>query len=99
MIIKRASHILRSNGRGTYSGHYLIFAAGRRESGLLDLGDLALPLLLEAGEKLLELPRLLSLPTLFGGLSVRLEHLALLLRDLLQSHHDDILRINLRRHV
>jgi hypothetical protein len=63
------------------------------------LGDLALPLLLEAGEKLLELSRLLGLPTLFGGLLVHLEHLALLLWDLLQSHHDDVLRINLRRHV
>jgi hypothetical protein len=63
------------------------------------MGDLTLPLLFKAGEKLLELPRLLSLPTLFGGLSVCLEHLMLLLRDLLQSYHDDVLRINLRRHV
>jgi hypothetical protein len=63
------------------------------------MGDLTLPLLFEAGEKLLELPRLLSLPTLFGGLSVRLERLMLLLRDLHQSHHDDVLWINLRRHV
>jgi hypothetical protein len=63
------------------------------------MGDLTLPLLFEAGEKLLELPRLLSLPTLFGGLSVRLERLMLLLRDLLQSHHDDVLWINLRRHI
>jgi hypothetical protein len=101
MIIKHAIHILRSNGRGrdTYIGHYLSFAAGRRENGLHDLGDLALTLLLEAGKKLLELLRLLSLCTLFSGLLVRLECLALLLRDLLQSHHDDVLRINLRRHV
>jgi hypothetical protein len=100
-ITKHASHILRSNrrGRGTYSGRYLSFAAGRRENGLIDLGDLALPLLLEAGEKLLELSRLLSLPTLFSGLSVRLKRLSLLLRDLIQSHHDDVLWINLRRHV
>jgi hypothetical protein len=56
-------------------------------------------LLLEAGEKLLKLPRLLSLPTHFSDLSMRLERLALLLRDLLQSHHDDIVRINLERHV
>jgi hypothetical protein len=101
MIIKHASHILKSNRReqGTYSGHYLIFATGRRENGLLDLGDLALPLLLEAGEKLLELLCLLGLPTLFDGLSVCLEPLVLLLWDLLESHHDDILWINLRRHV
>jgi hypothetical protein len=101
MIIKHASHILRSNGRerGTYSGHYLIFAAGRRENDPLDLGDLALPLLLEACEKLLELLRLLGLPMLFGGLLVHLECLALLLWDFLQSHHDDVLWINLRRHV
>jgi hypothetical protein len=100
MIIKHASHILRSNrrGRGTYSGYYLIFATGRRENGLPDLGDLALPLLLEAGEKLLELPRLLGLPMLFSSLSVCLERLVLLLRDF-QSHHDDVLRINLGRHV
>jgi hypothetical protein len=63
------------------------------------LGDLALPLLLEADEKLLELPHLLGLPTLFDGLSVCLECLALLLQDLLQSHHDDVLRINLGRDV
>jgi hypothetical protein len=101
MIIKHASHILRSNGRGwgTYIRHYLSFAAVRRENGLLGLGDLALPLLLEASEKFLELPRLLNLPVLFNDLSVCLKRLALLLRDLLQSHHDDILRINLRRHV
>jgi hypothetical protein len=61
--------------------------------------DLALPLLLEVGEELLELPCLLSPPMLFNGLSVRLEHLALLLRDLLQSHHDGVLQINLERHV
>jgi hypothetical protein len=47
------------------------------------LGGLALPLLLEAGKKLLEFPRLLDLPALFSGLSVHLEHFALLLRDLL----------------
>jgi hypothetical protein len=101
MIIKHSSHILRSNGwgRGTYSGHYLNFAGGRRENGILDLGDPTLPLLLEAGEKLLELLRFLGLPTLFGGLSVHLECLALLLQDLLHSHHDDVLRINLGRHV
>jgi hypothetical protein len=101
MIIKHASHILRDNGRGwgTYIGYYLSFATSRKENGLLDLGDLVLPLLLEAGEKLLELPRLLGLPTLFSGLSVCLECLALLLWDLLQSHHDDVLRINLRSHV
>jgi hypothetical protein len=82
MIIKHASQILRSNGRGqdTYIGHYLSFIAVRRENGLLDLGDLALPLLLEASEELLELPRLLDLPMLFGGLSVRLKRLASLLR-------------------
>jgi hypothetical protein len=81
MIIKHASHILRSNerGRGTYNGYYLSFATSRRENGLLDLGDLALPLLLQAGEKLLELMRLLGLPMLFDDLSVRLECLALLL--------------------
>jgi hypothetical protein len=80
MIIKHASHILRSNGRGqdTYIGHYLSFAAVRRENGLLDLGDLALPLLLEADEKLLELPRLLDLSALFSSLSVCLECLVLL---------------------
>jgi hypothetical protein len=41
MIIKHAGHILRGNGRrfGTSIGHYLSFAAGRRENGLLDLGD------------------------------------------------------------
>jgi hypothetical protein len=101
MIIKHDSHILGSNGRGrgTYIGHYLSFVTVRRENAFLDLGDLALPLLLEAGEKLLELLRLLSLPTLFGGLSVRLECLVLLLRDLLQCHHDDVLQINLGRHV
>jgi hypothetical protein len=100
MITKHASQILRDNGRGrgTYIGHYLSFASSRRENGLLDLGDLAFPLL-KSGEKLLELLHLHGLPTLFGGLSVRLECLALLLRDLLQSHHDDILRINLKRHV
>jgi hypothetical protein len=43
------------------------------------MGDLALPLLLEAGEKLLELLHLLDLPVLFGGMSVRLERLVLLL--------------------
>jgi hypothetical protein len=97
MIIKHASHILRGNGRGqgTYNGCYLSFAAGRRENGLLDLGDLALPLLLEVGKKLLELPRLLDLPMLFSGLLVHLEHLMPLLRDLLQSHHVDVFRINL----
>jgi hypothetical protein len=58
-----------------------------------------LPLLLEAGEKLLELPCLLCLPTHFGGLSVHLRCPALLLWDLLQSHHDGILWINLARHV
>jgi hypothetical protein len=101
MIVKHVSHIFRSNGRerGTYSGHYLIFTASRRENDLLDLGELALPLILEASEKPLEHPRLLGLPMLFGGLPVHLEHLALLLRDLLQSHHDDILWINLGRHV
>jgi hypothetical protein len=101
MIIKHASHIFKSNKRGwgTYIGHYLIFAAHRRENGLLDLGDLALPLLLEADEKLLELLCLLDLPTLFGGLWVCLKCLAMLLQDLLQSHHDDVLRINLGRHV
>jgi hypothetical protein len=31
--------------------------------------------------------------------SVHLECLGMLLQDLLQSHHDDVLRINLRRHV
>jgi hypothetical protein len=100
MIIKHARNILEGNGRrqGTYIGHYLSFAAGRRENSLLDLGDLALPLLLEAGEKLLELPHLLDLPVFFGGLTVHLERFALLLQDLLQSHHDDILRINLERH-
>jgi hypothetical protein len=89
--------MLRGNGRGrgTYNRCYLSFAAGRRENGLLDLGDLALPLLLEVGEKLLELLRLLDLPTLFGGLSVHLECLTPLLRDLLQSHHVDVFRINL----
>jgi hypothetical protein len=62
MIIKHANHILRGNrrGRGTYSSCYLSFVAGRRENGLLDLSDLALPLLLEAGEKLLELSHLLA---------------------------------------
>jgi hypothetical protein len=101
MIIKHANYIIMGNGRGrgTYSRRYLTFATGRRENGLLDLGDLALPLLLEAGEKLLELPCLLGLPTLFGGLLVCLERLALLLQNLLQSHHYDVLRINLRRHV
>jgi hypothetical protein len=101
MIIMHASHILMSKirERGTCSGHYLIFVAGRRENDLIDLGDLALPLLLEVGEKLLELTRLISLPTLFSGLSVRLKCLVLLLRDLLQSHHDDVLWINLERHV
>jgi hypothetical protein len=58
-----------------------------------------MPLLLEAGEKLLELQRLLGLPTLFGGMSVRLKCLALLLRDLLQGHHDDVLQIDLGRYV
>jgi hypothetical protein len=93
-------HILRGNGRGrdTYIGYYLSFSTVRRANDLLDLGILALPFLLEAGEKLLEFLCLLDLPTLFGGLSVCLERLALLLRDLLQSHHDDVLRINLGRH-
>jgi hypothetical protein len=63
------------------------------------MGDLTLPLLLEVGKKLLELSRLLGLPMLFGGLSVHLKCLALLLWDLLQSHHDDVLWINLGRHV
>jgi hypothetical protein len=101
IIIKHARHILKSNKRerGTYIGHYLSFSIGRRENGLLDLRDLALPLLLEADKKLLELPCLLGLPTLFGGLSVRRSLLALLLQDPLRSHHDDILQINLRRHV
>jgi hypothetical protein len=101
MIIKHAGHILKSNGRGqsTYIRHYLSFVTSRRENDLLDLGDLTLPLLLEACKKLLEIPRQLNLPTLFDGLSVCLERLALLLRDLLQSHHDDVLQINLRRHV
>jgi hypothetical protein len=101
MIIKHASHILRSNGGGrdTHIGHYLSFTGVRRKNDLLDLGDLALPLLFKASEKLLELPHLLDLPTLFGGLSVHLKRLALLLWDLLQSHHDDILQINLGRHV
>jgi hypothetical protein len=100
MIIKHASHILRSNrrGQGTYIRDYCSFATIRRENSLLDLGNPALPLLLEAGKKLLEFPRLLNLPVLFGGLSVCLKCLALLLRDL-QSHHDDVLRINLGRHV
>jgi hypothetical protein len=81
MTIKHASHILRGNGRerGTYIGYYLSFVAVRRENGLLDLGDLALPLLLEAGEKLMKLLRLLNLPMLFGGLLVCLECLVLLL--------------------
>jgi hypothetical protein len=69
------------------------------ENGLLDLCDLALPLLLKAGEKLLEVPRLLDLPALFDGLMVCLERLMLLLRDILQSHHDDVLCVNLGRHV
>jgi hypothetical protein len=101
MIIKHATHILKGNGRGQgiYIRHYLSFAAGRRENGLLDLGDLALPLILEAGEELLELPCLLGLSMLFGSLSVRHECLTLLLWDLLQSHHDDVIRINLGRHV
>jgi hypothetical protein len=101
MIVKHARNILGANKRrqGTYIGQYLTFATGRRENGLLDLGDLALPLLLEAGEKLFELPRFLDLPMFFGGLTVCLECLALLLWDLLQSHHDDVLRISLKRHV
>jgi hypothetical protein len=86
-------------GQGTYNGCYLSLAISIRENGLHELGDLALPLLHEACEKLLELSRLLDLPTLFSGLSVRLEHLVPLLWDLLQSHHDDVLWINLRRHV
>jgi hypothetical protein len=100
MIVKHVRNIFRGKGtnRGTYIKYYLSFATSRRENGLLDLGNPTLPLLLEAGEKLLELPRLLGLPTFFGGLSVRLERLALLLRDLLQSHHDDVLRMNLERH-
>jgi hypothetical protein len=58
---------------------YLSFAVVRRENGLFDLGDLALPLLLEAGEKVLELPRLLDLPALFSDLSMRLKRLVLIL--------------------
>jgi hypothetical protein len=101
MIIKHARNILRGNGRrrDTYIGHYLSFATGKRENGLLYPGDLASPLLLEAGKELMELQRLLSLPVFFGGLIVRLKHLALLLRDLLQSHHDDVFWIDLERHV
>jgi hypothetical protein len=56
----------------------LLLLEGRMAS--LTWGDLALPLLLEASEELLELPRLLDLPMLFGGLSVRLKRLASLLR-------------------
>jgi hypothetical protein len=101
MIIKHASHILRGNGRrqGTYIRHYISFAISRKENGLLDLGDHALPLLLEASEKLLELPCLLDFLMLFGSLSVHLELLVLLLWDLLQSHHDGILQIYLTTHV
>jgi hypothetical protein len=101
MIIKHARNILRGNGKGqgTYIGHYLSFVIGRRENGLLDLGDLALPLLLEAGDELLELSCFLGLPTFLGSLAVHLERLALLLRDLIQSQHDVVLWINLRRHV
>jgi hypothetical protein len=93
MIIKHASHILRGNGRGrgTYSSCYLSFATDRRENGLFDLSDLALPLLLEAGEKLLELSHLLDLPTFFGSLSVRLEHLALLVMDLELDSREGVL--------
>jgi hypothetical protein len=101
MIIKHAKNILRGKRRrrDTHIGHYLSFATGRRENGLLDLGDLVLPLLLEAGEELVELLRLLVLPAFFGGLTVHLERLTLLLQDLLQSHHDDVLWISLERHV
>jgi hypothetical protein len=81
MILKHARNILMGNGRrrGTNIRHYLSFATGRRENGLLDLGDFALPLLLEAGKKLLEVPRFLGLPSFFGGLTVHLKCLALLL--------------------
>jgi hypothetical protein len=57
-----------------------------------------LPLFLEVGEKLLELPCLFGLRTLFNGRSVHLERPVLLLWDL-QSHQDDFLQINLGRHV
>jgi hypothetical protein len=81
MIIKHARNILSNNGRrrGTYIRHYLSFVVGRRENDLLDLGHLALPLLLEASEELLELPCLLGLLAFFGGLAVHLKRLALLL--------------------
>jgi hypothetical protein len=100
MIVKHAN-ILRGNRRrlGTYIRYYLSFTTVRRDNGLLDLGDFALPLLLEACEELLVLPRLLSFLAFFGTLTVRLECLALLLRDLLKSHHDHVLQINLERHV
>jgi hypothetical protein len=100
MIIKHARNILRDNRRrrGTYNRYYLSFTTGRRENGLLDFGDLALPLLLEAGEKFLKFPHFLSLHAFFGGLTVCFERLALLFWDLLQSHHDGILRIKLERH-
>jgi hypothetical protein len=100
MIVKHVRNILRGDGRrrGAYIGHYLSFVASRRENGLLDMGDLALPLL-EAGEKLLELPCLFSLPMFFSGLTVCLECLVQLLRDLLQIHNDDVLRFDLERNV
>jgi hypothetical protein len=100
MIVKHGKNILRGNRRrqGTYIRHYLSFTTDRRENDLLDLGDLALPLLVEACKKLLEHSRFLGLPAFLDALTVHLKCLALLLRDLLQSHHDDVLRINLERH-
>jgi hypothetical protein len=85
MIIKHARNIFKGN-RGRQSAcirHYLSFIAGRRENDLLDLGDLTLPLPLEAGEELLELLHLLGLPSFFDSLVARLDRLALLLWDIL----------------